>query len=36
VKILALKVKRGEEEITASMNDEKSEALAKGFFPTKP
>jgi len=36
VKILALKVKRGEEEITASMNDEKSKALAKGFFPTKP
>ena len=35
-KILALKVKRGEEEITASMNDEKSKALAKGFFPTKP
>jgi hypothetical protein len=32
-KIPALKVSRGEEEVTTSTNDEKSAALAKGFFP---
>jgi hypothetical protein len=37
VKIPALKVKRGEEEMTANTNNKKSEALAKAFFfPAKP
>ena len=35
-KIPKLKHKIGEEETTASTNEEKSAALAKNFFPAKP
>jgi len=35
-KILALKYKQGDEELTASTNTEKAQVLAKSFFPTKP
>jgi hypothetical protein len=35
-KILKLKHKVREEDTTASTNEEKSTALAKGFFPAKP
>jgi hypothetical protein len=34
--ISVLKHKNGEVEVTASTNDEKSKALAKSFFPTRP
>jgi hypothetical protein len=35
-KIPKLKYKVGDEKLTASTNEEKSRALAKCFFPTKP
>jgi hypothetical protein len=35
-KILKLKHKVGDQELTTSTNEEKSRALAKCFFPIKP